>query len=71
MRIKKITSQSRRDFYCIYECEHCNHEREGCGYDDANFHDNVMPKMKCSECGKTSSDDYRPLAPKYSADTVI
>ena len=65
MKIKKITSQMRRDFYAIYECEHCGHEYERSGYDDANFHQNVIPGMKCPECGKTASDDYRPLATKY------
>ena len=65
MKIKKITSQSRRDFNCIYECEHCGHEEEGGGYDDTNFHVNVIPAMECKECGKTAKDDYRPLATKY------
>ena len=65
MRIKKITSQSRRDFNAIYECEHCGATRKGSGYDDANFHQNVIPKMPCKSCGKTASDTYRPLATKY------
>lgn len=65
MKIKKITSQSRRDFYAIYECEHCGATHEGSGYDDTNFHQNVIPKMKCKECGKTAGEDYRPLATKY------
>lgn len=65
MKIKTITNQHRRDFNCIYECEHCGHEREGGGYDDANFHNNVIPKMKCNKCEKTSAEDYRPLTTKY------
>lgn len=71
MKIKTITYQHRRDFHCIYECEHCGYEREGRGYDDANFHNNVIPKKVCPECGKAASDEYRPLAPKYAADVVI
>ena len=71
MKIKKILSQDRRDFRAIYECEHCEDEHEGYGYDDANFHNNVIPKMICKKCGKTADVDYRPLAPKYSADTII
>lgn len=55
MRIQKKTSQHRRDFNAIYECEHCGHTTEGYGYDDANFHDNVIPRMKCSQCGETSA----------------
>lgn len=65
MKIKEITSQSRRDFYAIYECEHCGHTEKGSGYDDANFHQNVIPKMKCEKCGKTAPEDYRALTTKY------
>lgn len=71
MKIKEIISQSRRDFTAIYICEHCEHEYTGNGYDDANFHNNVIPDKICPKCGKRAKDDYRPLAPKYSADTVI
>jgi len=65
MKIKTIKSQSRRDFTAIYECEHCGHTAESHGYDDANFHANVIPKMKCTKCDKTASDEYRPLTTKY------
>ena len=71
MKIKRIESQSRRDFYAIYECEHCGHEEKGSGYDDNHFHQNVIPKMKCERCGKIADNNYRPLAPKYSADVII
>ena len=37
------------------ECEHCGYSHEGSGYDDANFHYNVIPNMKCKECGKTGT----------------
>jgi len=68
MKIKKILSQSRRDFHAVYVCEGCGHEFNGSGYDDRNFHDNVIPKMKCAECGKSAIDlgvDIRPLATRY------
>lgn len=71
MKIKEITSQHRRDFYAIYECEHCGHTEKGDGYDDDYFHTEVIPKMKCTECGKIGPEEYRPLATKYSADTII
>jgi transcription elongation factor Elf1 len=67
MKIKSIISRNRRDFTAMYECEHCAHEHKGYGYDDAHFHQNVIPKMECKECGKTASADYRPLATKYPA----
>lgn len=54
MQIKTIVSQSRRDFTAIYECESCGHTKRDYGYDDANFHENVIPAMKCDECGKSS-----------------
>jgi len=65
MKIQKIISQHRRDFQAIYECEHCSHTHKGSGYDDTNFHQNVIPDMECPECGKKAPEDNRPLAPKY------
>ena len=65
MKIREITSQSRRDFTAIYECEHCGHTEKGLGYDDANFHKNVIPKMKCASCNKIAPDNYRALTTKY------
>lgn len=65
MRIKEIINQHRRDFTAVYECEHCGMEKKGIGYDDANFHDNVVPKMKCDECGKTAGSDYVARETKY------
>lgn len=48
--------QYRRDFRVIYKCENCGHEEENYGYDDRNFHDNVIPNMKCKKCGKSRKD---------------
>lgn len=71
MIIKKILSQCRRDFTAIYLCEHCGHECESGGYDDRNFHENVIPEMKCSKCGKTADKNYRPLSAKHNENIVI
>lgn len=66
MRIKKITFQNRRDFKATFECEHCGYvTQEQWGYDDRNYHHNVIPKMPCPRCGKTAAADYRPLETKY------
>ncbi len=66
MKIKKITWQNRRDFKAVYECEHCGAVTdEKWGYDDTNYHQNVIPKMKCEVCGKTADKSYRPLTTKY------
>lgn len=71
MEIKTIVSQHRRDFTAVYECEHCECEHTGTGYDDTNFHQNVVPLMKCSKCGKVAADTYCPLATKYPDDAVV
>ena len=72
MKIKQITSQHRRDFYSTYQCEHCGAEETNvAGYDDENFHKNVIPDMVCKQCGNTADSDYRPLAPRYSNGTTI
>ena len=68
MKINKITYQNRRDFEAVYECEGCGATAKGDGYDDANFHQNVIPMMRCKKCGKTGAEcaaDYRPLTTKY------
>jgi predicted RNA-binding Zn-ribbon protein involved in translation (DUF1610 family) len=65
VKIQTIISQHRRDFQAVYECEHCGHTHTKSGYDDANFHRNVIPAMKCPKCGKTAADTYRPLSTKY------
>ncbi|MCK5616347.1 hypothetical protein KAR91_81550 [Candidatus Pacearchaeota archaeon] len=66
MKIKRIVSQMRRDFTAILICEHCGNEEElSTGYDDSNYHKNVIPAMKCGKCGKTSPENYRPLTTKY------
>ena len=65
MRIIEIRSQHRRDFTAVYQCEWCRWEHTGSGYDDTNFHVNVIPAMKCGKCHKTAGDDYEPRTPKY------
>ena len=66
MRIKTILSQSRRDFSAMYECEHCGDTYEGSGYDDANFHQNVIPSYICKKCGKKADKEYyEPMTTKY------
>ncbi len=71
MKIKEILSQNRRDFTAIYECEHCGVEKEGSGYDDANFHANVIPQMVCSSCKQMATTVYRPLTTKHHEGQVV
>ena len=69
MKIKTILYQHRRDFWADFECEGCGHISHNIrGYDDDNFHENVIPTFKCPECDRASKEcnaDYRPLKTKY------
>lgn len=71
MKIKEIVDQHRRDFTAIYICEHCNNEVKASGYDDANFHQNVIPNMECPKCGEKAPENYRPLTTKYPKGKVV
>ena len=71
MKIKEITSQNRRDFQAVYECESCRHERSGYGYDDSNFHENVIPEMTCEKCGKRAPSNYIARPTKYPASMTV
>lgn len=72
MKIKRITSQHRRDFTAILECEHCGAEEKlKRGYDDAYYHSNIIPAIECKSCGLAAGNDYRPLATKYAANEQV
>lgn len=72
MKIKKFLSQHRRDFTAMMICEHCGHEElNKYGYDDDNYHVNVIPAMLCKSCGKAAQDNYQPVATKYPAHAVV
>lgn len=59
MKIKKMERLGvGRDFYADMECEHCGHvQKLKSGYDDANYHNNVIPQMTCASCGKMRSGE--------------
>ena len=58
MKIKKILTQHRRDFTAIMECEFCKEEEKlDTGYDDRNYHDNVIPDKKCKKCLKSTNSE--------------
>ena len=71
MKIKNILTRHRRDFTAIYECEHCNNTKKSYGYDDYNFHENVIPNMVCESCGQKSPVEYTPQATKYAPHEII
>lgn len=63
MRIKEITHQGRRDLYGNLECEGCGAVEKFVGYDDRNYHDNVLPARECKSCGKSRNDLGLSVAP--------
>ena len=72
MKIQKILKQHRRDFTAIMECESCGQtDLNRHGYDDAAYHQLVIPAMKCKLCDKTADDSYRPLTTKYAAGELV
>lgn len=71
MHIKEMKSQHRRDFIAEFECEHCGFTKTRGGYDDANFHNKVIPQMKCDQCCRTASDAYAPRATKYAEHEIV
>lgn len=53
MRIQEITSRHRNDFQAVMVCERCGATSKlTTGYDDANYHFNVIPGMFCPSCGR-------------------
>ena len=55
MHIIKNYGFHRRDFKADMECENCGHiEQEVSCYDDDYFHQEVIPNMKCKQCGEKS-----------------
>ena len=63
MRIKEITDQHRNDFRANMECEHCGHvQKLTTGYNDAYYHQHVIPAMDCKACGKDRAGNIK--APK-------
>lgn len=74
MKITTIDTQSRRDLYGKMTCEGCGHEQKFVGYDDDNYHRNVVPNVPCKSCGKSSKDLGAvsvPLTPKYPAHVTV
>ena len=51
--IKRVY-QHRRDFQAVYECESCKATETISGYDDTNYHMNVVPNIKCKVCDNST-----------------
>lgn len=60
MKLIEITSQHRNDFSGILQCEHCGSKKKiTTGYDDANYHNNVIPSIHCPDCGMNRAGEIR------------
>lgn len=77
MKIVKTYNWNRRDFCYDAECKHCGHtENNKSGYDDNNYYNNVIPDMKCSNCGESTNskptDAPKTITiPKYDPNLII
>lgn len=78
MQIVNTFNWNRRDFSYEAKCEHCGHiETHSGGYDDSNYYNNVVPAMKCGNCGESSNSkkvDGAPqtiVVPKYDPNQTI
>lgn len=60
MFILKILNQHGFDFTGIYKCEHCQKEKQAYGYNDDNFHINIVPEMVCDYCHKKTTKSVSP-----------
>ena len=55
MKIIEYKEFMRNDFIGEYKCEYCDRKIEAWGYNDDNFHNNVIPNVKCDKCGKSTN----------------
>lgn len=58
MRLIKKLDKVNHDFQGVYECETCHGvriDKSLDSYDDANFHENVIPEMPCYLCDKKAT----------------
>ena len=65
MKITKVTNRINNDFWATVSCEHCGAVvTNWSGYEDTNYHQNVMPKFHCKECGQNRAGETKALTPK-------
>ncbi len=57
MKVIRRYNQMRRDLHIDLECENCQAEKTvKDAYDDTFYWVNVVPEIKCDNCGKTSNE---------------
>lgn len=77
MKLIEKIAQNRRDFQGKYECQSCGHIEVDNGlrsYDDDYFHDEVIPSMRCEQCGESTFSLDLPnerMATRYAPHEVV
>jgi C4-type Zn-finger protein len=62
MKILEVLSTHRNDFTARMECEHCGSKQKlSTGYNDANYHERVIPGLRCETCGKNRAGEVAPV----------
>ena len=64
MYIKKLEKVRSRDLYCILKCEFCGAEKYQYGYDDEYYFIQVVPDIKCSNCGRSAKSKVCDIKPE-------
>lgn len=58
MKIYALNPGNGRDLYGRLLCEHCGrNEKLSGGYNDAHWHNNVLPAFHCKGCGKNRAGE--------------
>lgn len=71
MKILEITFEYGNNFYADMVCEHCGHiGKLTSGYHDGNYHNCVIPAMRCKECGKNRAGEIEHTNPNVSPCSV-
>jgi hypothetical protein len=64
MKIVVYRKRYRNDFSALLECEHCHTTHElTTGYDDFNYHNRVLPAMRCTNCYRDRAGNLPAIPP--------
>jgi hypothetical protein len=70
MHLTQRDPMTGNDIYGTLTCEHCGHKQKlRGGYNDAYYHNNVMPKIKCDNCGLDRNGDSKQQCGHTGGDT--
>ena len=64
MQVKKIDKTSDNDICCHLKCEFCGSEQCQYGYDDEYYFNQVVPEIKCLNCGRSTRRKISEIEPE-------